>query len=69
VRQEKVDGHAQRCFGEHNKRCRPWPCSGLYSTLAFRPKADGYLAFLGRIAPEKGPNRAIEIAARSGSSQ
>jgi glycosyltransferase involved in cell wall biosynthesis len=34
--------------------------------LAFRPKADGYLAFLGRIAPEKGPNRAIEIAARSG---
>jgi glycosyltransferase involved in cell wall biosynthesis len=34
--------------------------------LAFQPKADGYLAFLGRIAPEKGPNRAIEIAARSG---
>jgi glycosyltransferase involved in cell wall biosynthesis len=25
----------------------------------------GYLAFLGRISPEKGPNRAIEIAARS----
>lgn len=25
-----------------------------------------YLAFLGRIAPEKGPDRAIEIAARSG---
>jgi glycosyltransferase involved in cell wall biosynthesis len=34
--------------------------------LAFQPKADGYLAFLGRIAPEKGPNRAIEIGARSG---
>jgi glycosyltransferase involved in cell wall biosynthesis len=34
--------------------------------LAFQPKAGGYLAFLGRIAPEKGPNRAIEIAARSG---
>src|SRR5207248_2458532 len=26
----------------------------------------GYLAFLGRISPEKGPNLAIEIAARSG---
>jgi glycosyltransferase involved in cell wall biosynthesis len=34
--------------------------------LAFQSKAGGYLAFLGRIAPEKGPNRAIEIAARSG---
>jgi glycosyltransferase involved in cell wall biosynthesis len=34
--------------------------------LAFQPKAGGYLAFLGRIAPEKGPNRAIEIAVRSG---
>jgi glycosyltransferase involved in cell wall biosynthesis len=34
--------------------------------LAFQPEAGGYLAFLGRIAPEKGPNRAIEIAARSG---
>jgi glycosyltransferase involved in cell wall biosynthesis len=31
-----------------------------------RPAGGGYLAFLGRIAPEKGPNRAIEIAARSG---
>jgi glycosyltransferase involved in cell wall biosynthesis len=26
----------------------------------------GYLAFLGRISPEKGPDRAIEIAARTG---
>jgi glycosyltransferase involved in cell wall biosynthesis len=34
--------------------------------LEFSPKADGYLAFLGRIAPEKGPDRAIEIAKRSG---
>src|SRR5215469_11683197 len=34
--------------------------------LPFRSKPDGYLAFLGRIAPEKGPDRAIEIAARSG---
>jgi len=35
--------------------------------LPFRPKAAGrYLAFLGRISPEKGPNRAIEIATRAG---
>jgi glycosyltransferase involved in cell wall biosynthesis len=34
--------------------------------LAFQQKAmGGYLAFLGRISPEKGPNRAIEIAARA----
>jgi glycosyltransferase involved in cell wall biosynthesis len=35
--------------------------------LAFSPKpAGGYLAFLGRISPEKRPDRAIEIAARAG---
>ncbi|MER9135611.1 glycosyltransferase family 4 protein [Mesorhizobium sp. M0830] len=34
--------------------------------LPFRPKASGYLAFLGRISPEKGPEAAIEIAARAG---
>ena len=34
--------------------------------LPFQPKAGDYLAFLGRISPEKGPDRAIEIAARSG---
>src|SRR6516165_5899478 len=39
------------------------PC-GL---LPFQPKAfGGYLAFLGRIAPEKRPDRAIEIAVRTG---
>jgi hypothetical protein len=33
----------------------------------FQPKAsDGYLAFLGRIAPEKRPDRAIDIAVRTG---
>lgn len=30
------------------------------------PKAGGYLAFIGRISPEKGADRAIEIAARTG---
>lgn len=35
--------------------------------LPFNPApTGGYLAFLGRISPEKGPDRAIEIAARSG---
>ncbi len=35
--------------------------------LAFNPAPrGGYLAFLGRISPEKGPERAIEIAARAG---
>ncbi|HBV13149.1 MAG TPA: glycosyl transferase, partial [Brevundimonas sp.] len=30
----------------------------------FSPRSQGYLAFLGRISPEKRPDRAIEIAAR-----
>jgi len=35
--------------------------------LRFAPRVSGsYLAFLGRISPEKRPDRAIEIAARSG---
>ena len=35
--------------------------------LPFQPDAeDGYLAFLGRISPEKRPDRAIQIAARAG---
>lgn len=35
--------------------------------LPFSPgKGNGYLAFLGRISPEKRPDRAIEIAARAG---
>ncbi len=34
--------------------------------LPFRQKASSYLAFLGRISPEKGPLAAIEIAARAG---
>lgn len=35
--------------------------------LSFQPEAsNGYLAFLGRISPEKRPDRAIEIAVRTG---
>ena len=36
------------------------------SLLAFNPHPEGYLAFLGRISPEKRPDRAIEIASRAG---
>src|SRR5690606_29346920 len=32
----------------------------------FSPTSQGYLAFLGRISPEKRPDRAIEIATRLG---
>ncbi|MDX3905155.1 MAG: glycosyltransferase family 4 protein [Pigmentiphaga sp.] len=34
--------------------------------LPFRADPEGYLAFLGRISPEKRPDRAIQIAARAG---
>jgi len=34
--------------------------------LPFQPEPQNYLAFLGRISPEKRPDRAIEIASRSG---
>jgi glycosyltransferase involved in cell wall biosynthesis len=40
---------------------------GLPSTnYEFSSKPKGYLAFLGRMSPEKGPERAIEIAKRVG---
>ena len=34
--------------------------------LSFHPEAGGYLAFLGRISPEKRPDRAIQIATHAG---
>jgi glycosyltransferase involved in cell wall biosynthesis len=34
--------------------------------LTFHLRSEGYLAFLGRISPEKRPDRAIEIARRCG---
>ena len=34
-------------------------------SLPFRPNSDGYLAFLGRISPEKRPDYAIEVAAKN----
>jgi len=35
-------------------------------TFPFHPEHQGYLAFLGRICPEKRPDRAVEIAIRAG---
>ena len=40
--------------------------SRLRSAILTAKPHEGYLAFLGRIAPEKRPDRAIEIAARAG---
>jgi glycosyltransferase involved in cell wall biosynthesis len=34
--------------------------------LKFSPRSDNYLAFLGRLAPEKRPDLAIEVARRAG---
>ena len=54
---------------------RPLPAANWAATVHhgmpadlydFQPKGDGYLAFLGRISPEKRPDRAIAIAKRLG---
>ena len=55
---------------------KPWPCANWLGTIHHGLPADlysassaqrgSYLAFLGRICPEKRPDRAIEIAKRSG---
>jgi glycosyltransferase involved in cell wall biosynthesis len=41
---------------------------GMQADVAswFQPRPEGYLAFLGRMSPEKGPDKAIEIAKRLG---
>lgn len=59
-----------------NDQRRPMPDANWAGTVyhglppnvcEFRPQPSGdYLAFLGRISPEKRPDRAIEIAARAG---
>ena len=54
---------------------RPIPAANWQATVQhgmpaelyeFSPKSAGYLAFLGRMSPEKRPDRAIEIATRLG---
>lgn len=58
-----------------NDQRRPIPYAGFVGTVYHGLPADlidygrgegGYLAFLGRISPEKRPDRAIEIAKRAG---
>jgi glycosyltransferase involved in cell wall biosynthesis len=54
---------------------RPLPWANWQATIhhglprnlyTFHPRSQGYLAFLGRISPEKRPDHAIEIAKRTG---
>ena len=58
-----------------NAQRRPYPDQNWYGTvyhglpprlLPFRPTPDDYVAFVGRISPEKRVDRAIEIARRAG---
>ena len=58
-----------------NDQRKPLPFASWISTVyhglpsdlhRFSPRADGYLAFVGRIAPEKRPDRAIDVARRAG---
>jgi glycosyltransferase involved in cell wall biosynthesis len=58
-----------------NDQRRPLPFANWAATVQhgmaagvydFSPKSDGYLAFLGRISPEKRPDRAIAIAKATG---
>ena len=61
-------------ISDHQRRPMPpdvnWLATihhGLPETLVpFSPQGGDYLAFLGRISPEKRPDRAIEIAKRAG---
>ncbi len=74
-------GPLYREFREHpvvsisNDQRKPLPFANWVGTvyhglpgdlLRFRPGPGSYLAFLGRISPEKRPDRAIEIARRAG---
>ncbi|WP_339915378.1 glycosyltransferase family 4 protein [uncultured Brevundimonas sp.] len=58
-----------------NAQRRPLPHANWQATVhhgmpgelyRFSPRSEGYLAFLGRISPEKRPDRAIEIATKLG---
>jgi glycosyltransferase involved in cell wall biosynthesis len=58
-----------------NSQRTPWPCANWQATIyhglpqdmfQFHPEPGGYLAFLGRVSPEKRVDRAIEIAKRVG---
>ena len=58
-----------------NAQRTPWPCANWQATVyhglphdlfRFHPEPGDYLAFLGRVSPEKRLDRAIEIAKRVG---
>ncbi|MGC1321386.1 MAG: glycosyltransferase family 4 protein [Candidatus Udaeobacter sp.] len=58
-----------------NDQRTPWPCANWQATIyhglpqdlfRFHPEPGSYLAFLGRVSPEKRVDRAIEIAKRVG---
>jgi glycosyltransferase involved in cell wall biosynthesis len=58
-----------------NAQRAPWPCANWQATIyhglsqdlfRFYPEPGGYLAFLGRVSPEKRVDRAIEIAKQVG---
>ena len=58
-----------------NAQRTPWPCANWQGTIyhglpkdlfRFHPEPGSYLAFLGRVSPEKRVDRAIEIAKRVG---
>ena len=58
-----------------NAQRSPWPCANWRATIyhglpqdlfRFHREPGGYLAFLGRVSPEKRVDRAIEIAKRVG---
>ncbi len=60
-------------ISDSQRRPLPWASwagtvyHGLPRNLyTFQPQSQGYLAFVGRIAPEKRPDHAIEIAKRAG---
>jgi glycosyltransferase involved in cell wall biosynthesis len=60
-------------ISDHQREPLPWAnwagtvLHGVRSDLyPFQPSPEGYLLFLGRISPEKGPERAIAIAKRLG---
>jgi glycosyltransferase involved in cell wall biosynthesis len=65
--------HSLVSISDHQRMPMPpvnWAATVLHGlpadVLTPSPTNEGYLAFLGRISPEKRPDRAIRIAARSG---
>ncbi|HKX47451.1 MAG TPA: glycosyltransferase family 4 protein [Gaiellaceae bacterium] len=58
--------HAQRKGAPHLPWIANCPNAIDVESFPFRAGHDGYVAFLGRMSPEKGADRAIELARRAG---